>query len=273
LQEAKWESDFLAKMQDADGGFYFLVYPKTREYESGVLPDHGDAQVVWPKNTAVTAAAVAALAQCASSPGFKKHYPESAARYLRQAQLGWQFLMNAIARYGKAGAYQKITFYSDHYTHDDELAWAACELFVATGDAQYQAQQQQYQGQLQQNQAQQKDYQDRTAAYASLEGRYAAERAAYHRGVWPDRYSKWVIVERDAGLIGERVQLITGSRVGTVIDTAHVANGNVSALLVKLDDDKIVWIDASDVRYNRADGIVMTNLDRADLSHMADERV
>ena len=27
LQEAKWEADFLAKMQDTDGGFYFLVYP------------------------------------------------------------------------------------------------------------------------------------------------------------------------------------------------------------------------------------------------------
>jgi hypothetical protein len=150
---------------------------------------------------------------------------------------------------------------------------ATVDTKAATGDAQYQAQQQQYQRQLQQNQAQQQDYQDRTAAYASLQGRYAAERAAYHRGVWPDRYSKWVIVERDAGLIGERVQLITGSRVGTVIDTAHIANGHVSALLVKLDDDKIVWIDSSDVRYNRADGIVMTDLDRADLSHMADERI
>jgi hypothetical protein len=149
----------------------------------------------------------------------------------------------------------------------------AVDAKAATDTADYQAKQQQYQGQLQQNQAQQQDYQDRTTAYASLQNRYMAERAAYHRGVWPDRYVKWVIVERDAGLIGERVQLITGSRVGTVIDTAHVASGNVSALLVKLDDDKIVWIDASDVRYNRADGIVMTNLDRADLSHMADERI
>ena len=33
LQEAKWEVDFLAKMQDADGGFYFLVYPRERIYE------------------------------------------------------------------------------------------------------------------------------------------------------------------------------------------------------------------------------------------------
>lgn len=137
LQEAKWEADYLAKLQDTDGGFYFLVYPRTREYESNVLPDRGDAQVVWPKNTAVTAAAVAALAQCASSPQFKRHYPAAAAQYLRQAQLGWQFLADAIAQHGKAGAYQKITFYGDHYTHDDELAWAACELFLATGDTRY----------------------------------------------------------------------------------------------------------------------------------------
>jgi hypothetical protein len=140
LQEAKWEADYLAKLQDADGGFYFLTYPKNREYESNVLPDHGDSQVVWPKNTSVTAAAVAALAQCASSPQMKQHYPAAAAKYLQQAQLGWQFLTNAIAKYGKAGAYQKITFYSDHFTHDDELAWAACEMYLATGDAKFQQQ-------------------------------------------------------------------------------------------------------------------------------------
>ena len=150
---------------------------------------------------------------------------------------------------------------------------AAVDAKTAADNAQYQAQQQQYQGQLQQSQAQPKAYIDRTIAYIDMRERYAAERAAYHRGVWPDRYVKWVIVEQDAGLIGERVQLTTGSRVGSVIDTAHLANGNVSALLVKLDDDKIVWIDASDVRYNRADGIVMTDLDGADLRHMADERV
>ena len=61
LQEAKWEADFLIKMQDADGGFYYSVYPRDREYELDVLPENGDPQVVWPKNTATTAAAVAAL--------------------------------------------------------------------------------------------------------------------------------------------------------------------------------------------------------------------
>src|SRR5438067_8412217 len=134
LQEAKWEADFIAKLQDSDGGFYFLVYPVNREYEGYVTPDHGDPQVVWPKTTSVTAASVAALAQCASSPAFKRAYPATAAAYLQKAQLGWQFLMNAISKYGKNGAYQKITHYGDNFADQDELAWAACEMYLATGD-------------------------------------------------------------------------------------------------------------------------------------------
>lgn len=138
LQEAKWEADFLAKMQDTDGGFYYSVYPINREYEYDVLPENGDPQVVWPKNTVSTAAAVAALAQCASSPHFKQTYPTAAANYLAKAKLGWQFLTNAIAHYGSDGAYQDIQHFGDDFTDQDELAWAACELYLATGDPQYQ---------------------------------------------------------------------------------------------------------------------------------------
>ena len=134
LQIAKWEADFLAKMQDDDGGFFFLVYPKERRYENDVLPDKGDSQVVWPKNTAVTAASVAALAQTASSPRFKREHPEAAARYLSAAQRGWAFLTSAIEKHGKDGAYQKITHYGDEFGHNDELAWAAAAMFAATGD-------------------------------------------------------------------------------------------------------------------------------------------
>ncbi len=137
LQEAKWEADFLAKMQDADGGFYFLVYPREREYEIDVLPDHGDPQIVYPKTTAATAAAVAALAQCASSPKFKQQFPEAAALYLEKAKKGWTFLERASVKYGRDGAYQKITHYGDDSMDNDEMAWAACELFLATGDKAY----------------------------------------------------------------------------------------------------------------------------------------
>lgn len=140
LQEAKWELDFLSKMQDADGGFYFLVYPRNREYEDDASlqgSNLGDQQVVFPKTTSVTAAGAAALAQAASSPTFKRFYPVEAAAYLAQAKLSWTFLQNAWARYGRAGAYQKITHYGNEFQDVDEVAWLACELYLATGDAQY----------------------------------------------------------------------------------------------------------------------------------------
>src|SRR5579883_2285582 len=95
-----------------------------------------------------------------------------------------------------------------------------------SADAQYQQQQQayesqkqQYQQQLDQNARQQERYQNRAAMYQALRERYAAERAAYHRGIWPERWSRWVLVHEDP--VGERVELISGARVGTVIDAAH----------------------------------------------------
>lgn len=139
LQIALHEARYLAKLQDDDGGFFFIVYPKNRKYENDVLPQHGDPQVVWPKNTAATAAAVGALADIASSPRFRSQYPDEAAVFLAKARKGWQFLTQAIAKYGKAGAYQKLTHYGDLFAHDDELAWAAAALFAATGEAEFQA--------------------------------------------------------------------------------------------------------------------------------------
>ena len=138
LQEAKLEADYLAKLQDDDGGFFFLVYPKHRKYENNVLPDAGDPQVVWPKNTAATAAAVGALADIGSSPRFKLQFPAESALYLQKARAGWDFLTAAIQAHGKAGSYQVITHYGDLFSHDDELAWAAAAMFAATGDPIYQ---------------------------------------------------------------------------------------------------------------------------------------
>ncbi len=140
LQEAKWELDFLANMQDSDGGFYFLVYPRNREYEDNVSlqgTDLGDSQVVFPKTTSVTAAGAAALAQAASSPTFKKYYPTEAANYLAKAKLAWTFLQNAWNKYGRDGAYQKITHYGNEFRDKDEIAWLATELYLATGDSTY----------------------------------------------------------------------------------------------------------------------------------------
>ena len=160
----------------------------------------------------------------------------------------------------------------------------ATDQQASTGDAQnqqqYQQQQQQYQNQLQQNQNAQQDYQqksqayaDQTAQYESLRARFAAERAAYHRGLWPDRYSRFTVDQYTADLLGQRVEILNGDHVGTVRQVARMPNGQVEALLVQLDNEKVVWIDRTDIRYDRADGIVMTNLDSRDLGQMADERL
>ena len=137
LQLAKWEADFMAKMQDDDGGFYFLVYPRDRKYEGDVLPENGDPQVVYPKTTAVTAVGVASLAQMARSPLFKKQFPKEAALYLEKANRGWEFLERAWAKYGVDGAYQKITHYGDAFKGKDEIVWAATEMYLATGEERY----------------------------------------------------------------------------------------------------------------------------------------
>lgn len=150
---------------------------------------------------------------------------------------------------------------------------SAVDAKTNTDNAQYKAQQEQYQGQLQRNAAQQDAYTDKNAQYNALRARYAVERAAYQRGAWPNRYTTWMLAERDSRLIGGRVELLSGALVGTVTDTAATPSGKVTALLVELDNNRVVWIDAGDVRYNRADGVVMTNLNRNDLRHMADQRL
>lgn len=137
LQMANREADFLLRMQDDDGGFFFLVYPRDRRYETDVLPDKGDPQVVFPKNTAGTAAAAAALAQIGSSPLFRQTYPDQADRYLSAATKGWLFLESARQRHGVEGAYQKISHYGDVFQDADETAWAATELYLATGEEKY----------------------------------------------------------------------------------------------------------------------------------------
>jgi len=142
LQEAKWEADFLVKMQDngtmaaggqsvVPGGFYTLVYPIKGAYEGTVLPDAGSAQIVWPKTTSVTAAAVGALAEIGSSPKFRAAYPDDADDYLAAAQQGWSFLMTVINTYGKRESFQTLYPYGDIFMHNDELVWAAAAMFAA----------------------------------------------------------------------------------------------------------------------------------------------
>jgi len=137
LQEAAWEADFLARMQDDDGGFFSMVRPRTRAYEDDIPPDPGDPQMAWPKNTSSTAAAVAALAQAGSSPVARRYLPRQAQAWLDAALRGWSFLEKAWSRHGARGAYQRVFHYGDFAEDQDEAVWAAMELLLATGEERF----------------------------------------------------------------------------------------------------------------------------------------
>ncbi len=175
-------------------------------------------------------------------------------------------LNNQIQQNNAASEMQAAQAQADHAAQV-----AATKAQANANDAQYQAQQQQYQNQLQQNQDAQADYTVRAQQYYDLRARYAAERAAYRRGAWPASWRDWRIAT-DSRLIGSRVETINGVRVGTVDAVARAPSGRIEALHVILDNGKQVWIDENDIRFNRSNGVVATNLDRADLNRMADPR-
>lgn len=153
----------------------------------------------------------------------------------------------------------------------DAQAAAANAQYQAQQD-QYQQRQQAYQGQVATNQAAQEQYAADSVAYESLRARYAAERSAYHRHVWPDHYSAWAPA-RDARLIDTQVELWDGAHIGAIDAVArNRESGRLEAVRVRMENSgRDVWIDAADLRFDTGHGIVATNLERADLMRMSQE--
>ncbi len=137
LQEAAWNLQWLLAMQDpADGGVYHKL--TTQQFEGIVMPDQArQPRYVVMKSTAATLdfAAVMAVASRIYAP-FEKQYPGMPAKMREAALQAWQW----------ANAHPDVVYKQPADVHtggyddaqlDDEFAWAAAELLVATGDAQY----------------------------------------------------------------------------------------------------------------------------------------
>lgn len=139
LNEARWNLEWMLKMQDDDGGVW---HKQTSEYFAGfVMPedDHLPSEVIGTgaqpyKSTCATAdlAAVAAIAARVYAPFDKKF----AAQNLEAARKAWLW----------AEKYPNVTFrnppgiatgeYGDSSCSDERL-WAAAELWRTTGDKTY----------------------------------------------------------------------------------------------------------------------------------------
>jgi endoglucanase len=136
LNEARWNLEWMLKMQDEDGGAW---HKQTSEHFPGfVMPedDHLPSEVIGTgqapfKSTCATAdlAAVAAIA----ARVYKPFDPKFAARNLEAARQAWLWTQK----------YPNVTFrnpqgvstgeYGDSYCGDERL-WAAAELWRTTGE-------------------------------------------------------------------------------------------------------------------------------------------
>ena len=138
-------------------------------------------------------------------------------------------------------------------------------------NAQYQQQLLQYQQQQSQYQAQRQNYVAQAMRYQAARDHYRSERAAYHRFGWPAHYEHSIIADKGE-LLGAPVRTYNGRTVGHVEELSLSPMGHVDAIRVTLDrNDRNVWIESADLRFDADARIVMTNLDRDDLYVMSNE--
>ena len=134
LEEAKFELDWLMKMQAASGGVYHKV--TCAGFPGFVPPERETAElIVCPVSNTATGdfAAVMALAArlCADD------WPEEAAAYLEAARRAWDYLDQ---HEGEPGFHNPDGVVTGEYPDDcdsDECFWAAAELARTTGEAVY----------------------------------------------------------------------------------------------------------------------------------------
>lgn len=138
LSEAKFNLDWMLKMQAKNGGAYHKVTPKLFCAMQKKAEDDADDQYVYEISTTATGnlAAVAALAARIYKP-----YDEAySAKCLAAAERAWKFLEKNPDILPKGGFDNpedtKTGKYGDGFDRDERL-WAATELFLATKENSY----------------------------------------------------------------------------------------------------------------------------------------
>ncbi len=125
-----------------------------------------------------------------------------------------------------------------------------------SADSQYQAEQQRYQEQRQKYEDQQENYQHRLAQY-EFDRRHP-------RWWWRAHYfdasvsAFYRLPTHD--LIGREVAERDGLTIGHISDIERYPGGHVERIEVTLPSDRVAWIDAANLRYDAADGIMFTDV-------------
>lgn len=134
LDEVRWELDWMARMQDKDGGVFFKL--AGRNWPGMIMPEHDDMpRYLIGKSTASTLNLAASMAQ--ASRIWKTLDPKFSKAALARAERAWAWAkahpsIQAPAEKGGSGGYGDSQF-------EDEFFWAASELWLATGKPSWKA--------------------------------------------------------------------------------------------------------------------------------------
>ena len=135
LQEAKYELDWLLKMQSKNG----LVYHKVTclNFPGTVMPeDETEPLVISYTSTPATADFVAVMSLAARIFGNTKNatLKNAAKKYLKAAKKSWKYLAKNPKVKNHANPPEIVTGEYPDTEDRDERFWAAAELFRTTGD-------------------------------------------------------------------------------------------------------------------------------------------
>lgn len=134
LEELKWETDFLLKMEYSDGSGR-VSHKLTRQAFSGfIMPEKDDADrffTVWSSAATADFAAVMAM----SSVRFRPYDSEYADKCLEAAKRSYAYL----AAHPEDKVFDQGDFSTGSYwtTDPDDRLWAAAEMWAATGEQCY----------------------------------------------------------------------------------------------------------------------------------------
>ena len=135
LQEAKYELDWMLKMQAPDGKVYHKVTCKN--FPSTVFPEEEtDDLVVCFTSTPAAGDFVAVMSLAARIYGKTKNaeFKQAAKRYLKAAKKTWKYLKGHPDPVSYSNPSDVVTGEYPDGEDGDERYWAACELYCTTGD-------------------------------------------------------------------------------------------------------------------------------------------
>ncbi|MCR5206216.1 MAG: glycoside hydrolase family 9 protein [Lachnospiraceae bacterium] len=134
LNEARWELEWILKMQKDDGSFYHKL--TKAKFAPFIMPeDDKEPEYFMSVSHCATEAAIAVLALAARV--YEKFDKDFSEKMLDAALKGWKWVEENPEFKPYAQPEGVNTGYYGDWSDKDERFWAACELFATTGDAKF----------------------------------------------------------------------------------------------------------------------------------------